>query len=130
MSFTLLIICTNIPISPVQNIIPGNLEGVRAPDEQDRSWKAVKQEVHAVETRSQKSKKNRTYKPLKVADGVDNLSSYDMKREQQSDDSLDRVRILVRPKQVKQRQDGGTSRFLAQSGLIFREFQSPTVANG
>ena len=53
-----------------------------------------------------------------------------MKRVQQSADSLDRVRLLVRNKEVKQRQYGGTSRCLTQSGLIFKEFQSPTVANG
>ena len=54
-----------IPISPVHDLILGKIEGARAPDEPDRSWKAVKQEVHAVETRSQKEKKNRPYIPLK-----------------------------------------------------------------
>ena len=129
---------------PVYDVILGNIPGVRGPADPNPDWscnlvsdatnpqcsveKSDQIVMGAVQTRAQKLAESRPVRVLKVPSclvGV--VTAEDLQTEQEADPTLQRCRELV----------GGqfsgkgnhTSRFLKRSGILYREFQAPTVDN-
>ncbi|XP_033744100.1 uncharacterized protein LOC117329978 [Pecten maximus] len=116
--------------TPVYDLILGNIDGARAPDEPDSSWNQRMADIAVVETRAQRKLKERPYRTLKVPAALKEVQPSDIETAQQEDDSLVKIRDMVTSDEVKERRDGGKSRFFKHRGLIYREYQSPAVANG
>ncbi|XP_033728194.1 uncharacterized protein LOC117317492 [Pecten maximus] len=116
--------------TPVYDLILGNIDGARAPDEPDSSWNQRMADIAVVETRAQRTLNERPYRTLKVPAALKEVQPSDIETAQQEDDSLVKIRDMVSRDEVKERRDGGKSRFFKHRGLIYREYQSPAVANG
>ena len=135
--------------NPVYPLIIGNIPGARAADDPDPNWtphhseSMTTPEVEvsdvdnpnvglAVETRSQRQVKEKPFKELKVPDPLREIVTPDKLRQAQKDDvSLKKVKELVETGEVKNGKKGSVSKFVQQSdGIIYREFQSPTVEYG
>ncbi|XP_069138991.1 uncharacterized protein [Argopecten irradians] len=116
--------------TPVYDLIVGNIEGARPPGEPNYSWNRGRSSANAVQTRAQKREEGKPYKPLKVPEALGEVLPEDIKNAQQEDDSLTHIRELVRKGDVKERQDGGTSRFFLRRGIVYRKFSSPCIGNG
>ncbi|XP_033756184.1 uncharacterized protein LOC117338928 [Pecten maximus] len=114
--------------NPLYDVIIGNIEGARQPRDPDTDWKV--EAVAAVQTRAQRQKENRPYRALNVPT-ADNFATPDeIKAEQEADDSLVKLWQLARNDDKKIRSDGGKSHFYVKRGLLYREFQSPSSAQG
>ncbi|XP_072037234.1 uncharacterized protein [Amphiura filiformis] len=132
---------------PVYDLILGNnLRGVREPKDPDPDWKPrcqssvntddedhgeVSNVMNAVQTRSQKVATEKLKKALKVPKVVTEIISADKLQKAQADDpSLNKIRQLAESGEVKVSRCGGTSKFVCKDGILFREFQSPSVNFG
>ncbi|XP_072043172.1 uncharacterized protein [Amphiura filiformis] len=132
---------------PVYDLIVGNnLRGVREPKDPDPDWKPhcqssvntddedhdeVSNVMNAVQTRSQKVASEKLKKALKVPKVVTEIISADELQKAQADDSsLNKIRELAESGEVKVSRCGGTSKFVCKDGILFREFQSPSVNFG
>ncbi|XP_072033312.1 uncharacterized protein [Amphiura filiformis] len=132
---------------PVYDLILGNnLCGVREPKDPDPDWKPrcqssvntddedhgeVSNVMNAVQTRSQKVASEKLKKALKVPKVVTEIISADELQKAQADDpSLNKIRELAESGEVKVSRCGGTSKFVCKDGILFREFQSPSVNFG
>ncbi|XP_021371318.1 uncharacterized protein LOC110461908 [Mizuhopecten yessoensis] len=117
--------------APVYDLILGNVKGVRKPYDPDNTWKRDEVlDALAVQTRTRKQKEEKPYRPLKVPSVKDIGSPTDIKSAQEGDDSLKKLWELAKKGSTKDRSDGGQSRFYVSRGLLFREFKSPSCANG
>ncbi|XP_033761705.1 uncharacterized protein LOC117343459 [Pecten maximus] len=117
--------------TPVYDLILGNIKGARKPYDPDKDWKRDEGlDAHAVQTRAQKRKEDKPYRPIKVPSVKDLGSPVDIKTAQGEDDSLKSVWEMAKNGTTKDRSDGGQSRFYVSRGLLFREFKSPISANG
>lgn len=133
--------------NPVYDLILGNIEGVSDPSEPDRTWKIPeinheKCKVHsysqespdvgsAVETRAQKVMKDKAVKELKVPKAMTEIVTAEkLQQAQETDTTLDKFRELSKSGEVKVTRNGGKSKFIVQKGILYREFQSPTVQFG
>ncbi|XP_069138852.1 uncharacterized protein [Argopecten irradians] len=116
--------------TPVYDLIVGNIEGARLPGEPNYLWNRGRSSVNAEQTRAQKREEGKPYKPLKVPEALGEVLPEDIKNAQQEDDSLTHIRELVIKGDVKERQDGGTSRFFLRRGIVYRKFSSPCIGNG
>ena len=107
--------------TPVFDLIIGEVSGARKPHHPDPNWKPIL----AVETRQQKKDKAKPYTPLKVPDiVVDTVKPEDIRREQESDVSLNVVRQNVR--ENKTSIDGKVTWF-SKDGLMYREFKGDKI---
>ena len=71
--------------NPVYDLIIGNVDKVRSPDDPDPQWS----EAQAVETRQQAQNKQKPYLKLQVSDIVkENIKPDDIRAEQQTDKSF------------------------------------------
>ncbi|XP_062588249.1 uncharacterized protein LOC134249909 [Saccostrea cucullata] len=111
--------------NPIYDLIIGNIDKVRSPDDPDPLWT----EVHAVETRQQVKKKQKPYPQLQVPEIVkDNIRPDDIKIAQEKDETLGKIRQWVAADQevLKRR---GKIRWFLKNGLIYSKYQS-TDENG
>ncbi|XP_021346945.1 uncharacterized protein LOC110446230 [Mizuhopecten yessoensis] len=115
--------------APLYDLIIGNVDGARPPDQPDSEWRREYNVVQAVETRAQKKREQLGYRPLKVKEGSDIGNLDEIKEEQQVDPTLSRFRDLAKKGDHQTRPDGGTSEIVYHKGLLYRKFQSPKVAN-
>ncbi|XP_033752174.1 uncharacterized protein LOC117335982 [Pecten maximus] len=116
--------------TPLYDLIIGNVDGARPPDQPDGSWKRTQETMLAVETRAQCHRRQQSYKPLKVSHVLDVGDVDDLKKEQQDDESLSKVRKLADDGNIVERNDGGKSEVYYHKGLLYRKFHSPKVSNG
>ncbi|XP_033729482.1 uncharacterized protein LOC117318627 [Pecten maximus] len=116
--------------SPLDDVIIGNVKEALPVSQPDQNWKMV-ESAQAVETRAQVSKKQRPYKSLKVPECIRDIGSVEeLKEEQQNDATLEKFRKLALKGESYVRDDGGRSIIFYHKDLMYREFQSPRVANG
>ncbi|XP_069108215.1 uncharacterized protein, partial [Argopecten irradians] len=116
--------------NPVYDVILGNIPGVRHANGPDKDWKP-KEVVQAVQTRAQVKRDGQQYRPLKVPKVMQDIGSPDeIKETQMTDGSLAKYWHFVKEGSVKDRTDGGSSRFYVGRGLLYREFHSPGVEGG
>ena len=106
--------------NPVYDLIIGNVDKVRSPDDPDPQWS----EAHAVETRQQAQNKQKPYPKLQIPDIVkDNIRPDDIRAEQQTDKSLQKLRTWASENQEIVKRSGKIRWFL-KNGLIYREYQA------
>ncbi|XP_072025725.1 LOW QUALITY PROTEIN: uncharacterized protein [Amphiura filiformis] len=132
---------------PVYDLILGNnFVGIREPKDPDPDWKPrcqssvntddedhgeISNVMNAVQTRSQKVASEKLKKALKVPKVVTEIISADELQKAQADDpSLNKIHELAESGEVKASRCGGTSKFVCKDGILFREFQSPSVNFG
>ncbi|XP_061180784.1 uncharacterized protein LOC133189428 [Saccostrea echinata] len=116
--------------TPMFDLILGNFDGVRKPDNPDIHWMKSTKPSFAVETRSQLKKKQLPYKPLRVPETLQDVSRDEMLSEQLRDDSLSKSWDFAKQGTVKELGDGGSTRMYIRKQLLYREFSSPKVSNG
>ncbi|XP_056007920.1 uncharacterized protein LOC125666818 isoform X2 [Ostrea edulis] len=88
---------------PVYDLVIGNVEKVRPPGDPDPQWS----ETHAVETCQQAKPKLKPYPQLGVPEILkEEITQEDIKAEQQTDESLERIRWFV------------------HNGFVYREYRS------
>ncbi|XP_060062936.1 uncharacterized protein LOC132543450 [Ylistrum balloti] len=116
--------------SPIYDLIVGNVKEARPVGQPDENWKMVGA-VQAVETRAQLKKKRWAYRALHVPESIEDIGSVqELKEEQQKDVTLEKFRKLASKAEPYIRDDGGRSTVFYHKDLLYREFQSPKVANG
>ncbi|XP_069140237.1 uncharacterized protein [Argopecten irradians] len=116
--------------TPLYDLIIGNVDGARPPNQPDDEWQRDDGTVQAVETRAQKKIKESGYRPLHVRDATDIGTMEDIRKEQQVDPTLLKFRDMANNDDQQDRQDGGVSVIFYHKGLLYRKFRSPKVANG
>ena len=114
---------------PVYDLVLGNLEGVRSPENPDVDWTHQEEgknsstvKINAVETRNQKAMKNQK-NTLVVPSAINQYSFNDLVRLQAEDASLDFIRTQADKGDVKMSKDGSTVRYVQKRGLYYREFK-------
>ena len=116
--------------TPLYDLILGNFEGVRKPDDPNKSWMHTTESLLAVETRSQKKKAQQPHIPLKVPEALQNVSREEILTEQMNDESLTKSWNLAKNGIVKTLHDGGSVQMSIRKQLLYRYFSSPKVSNG
>ena len=121
-------LCMN---NPVYELILGNISGVRAPNDPDKTWTLHPSPACAVQTRSQVKSQDKPFRALKVPKPLEEIvTSESLKKAQQEDITLKRIREIAETKSEKVSQSQATSTFFCKNGLLFRKFQSPKVDYG
>ena len=130
--------------TPVYDLIVGNIEGARGPEDPDPNWSEDKGQVSdisgdvseepvegsAVKTRAQVKKDKEKPTELKVVDISGKvLSVDDMKKAQSDDVTLDKYREFAASGKRKFTGEQNVSWFVVENDLLFRYFQSPKVSN-
>lgn len=82
--------------NPSYDLILRNFNGVRNPDDPDTSWIRSTGTTAAVQTRVQAKKLSPTYKPLRVPDAVSEVIPKEIAQEQQTDQTLEKLRTLAK----------------------------------
>lgn len=109
---------------PVYDVIVGNIDGAREPNNPDPDY------MINVVTRQQARQLSKPYPKLIVPKSIVDINVDDIKREQQSDATLIKIREKVSAGTVYEKADSGTVKFFEKKSLIFREFQSPKIEKG
>ena len=113
---------------PLYDLILGNLDGVRAPNEPDTTWKMPTRPTCAVQTRSQEKKQAKPFRSLKVPKPMEEIvTPEDLKRAQQEDETLQKTRDLAHTQTEKVSRHNGVSSFYYQDDILHRTFHSPNV---
>ncbi|KAJ8027088.1 hypothetical protein HOLleu_32126 [Holothuria leucospilota] len=124
---------------PLYDVIIGNIEGAREPENPNLKWSPVciqssvqeapEEQIAdtnyaAVETRSQKRNRERPIKPLEVVIKSSDLdvTPEEMVKAQQSDDTLSKLWKLAETGVVKEYTKGSKTRFITVKGLLYREY--------
>ncbi|XP_069109726.1 uncharacterized protein [Argopecten irradians] len=116
--------------TPLYDLIIGNVEGAREPSDPDPDWKVDRPAIQAVETRAQRRANERPYRPLKVPPPLsDDMSVDELKRLQQEDPSLRKIRTFVETGDVFEK-PGITSSYYERHGVVYRKFKSDKVSGG
>ena len=106
--------------NPVYDLILGNIEGARLPGEPDPHWNLTQ----AVQTRAQKKEESKPYSKLKVPDSLlTTATPEEIKLAQQADNTLGKVREVLKSGEEKISKGGGRSWFVNKNGLIYRKFK-------
>ncbi|XP_069139803.1 uncharacterized protein [Argopecten irradians] len=117
--------------TPLYDLIIGNVEGAKPPDQPDGNWERKEESLQAVETRAQCLRREQGYRPLKVPQMLEDLGDVEnLKKEQKGDESLSKMRKLAEEENVVERDDGGKSIVYYHKGLLYRKFHSPRISNG
>ena len=91
----------------------------------------IKTEIgSAVETRSQAKTRNKPFKPLIVPTSEEALTPELLKQKQSEDPTLHKIREAAESSTVKQCRGGGTSVFVKDKGIIYRDFKAPNIEYG
>ena len=141
---------------PVYDVLLGNIKGATNPGEPNLNWIPAKlkpsqtaapidqcyvhkstvnthntkmKQINAVQTRLQKQAEGKPLKKLKVPEGLPEINKDELQNAQSEDLTLHRIRELANRSEERMNRYG-TSLFLYQDGLIFREFHSPKVDHG
>ena len=115
---------------PLYQLVIGNIEGARNPNDPDRAWECSNRKVGSseclgVETRAQKRAKLVPLKPLKVAEQVDDEVDFeDVKRAQTDDQSLKKYWKLARGKREPHVKGQSRYWYEEKKGLLYRIYQS------
>lgn len=133
---------------PLYDLILGNIEGCRDPNNPDQTWVPKydhdtnsEQESNefqtktvtglAVETRAQKVKKEQSLKPLRVTESETlEIGPREIKEAQHADLSISRLWKFTKEKSAKLSRTGCRTKFVEKDGLLYREFESPKLENG
>ncbi|MCG7875094.1 MAG: RNase H-like domain-containing protein [Candidatus Thiodiazotropha endolucinida] len=111
--------------NPMYDLIVGNIDGARDPGTPDSNW-----EINAVQTRQQVRNLQKPYSPLKVPEAIKDICPEDIKKEQQEDITLRKVRMLAdEGKQMKTKGNSEVS-YIQKNGIVYRKFKSPKVSMG
>ena len=125
---------------PIYDLVIGNINGVRAPDDPDPNWFEESVKIHshsspeprtdtisvnAVETRAQKLFCEKPVKKLLVPEQIPEIDKTQIKAEQQSDPYLAPIRKLANDKLEKRTRNGSRSVFFWTEGILYREFVAP-----
>ncbi|XP_069139203.1 LOW QUALITY PROTEIN: uncharacterized protein [Argopecten irradians] len=117
--------------TPLYDLIIGNVEGAKPPDQPDGNWERKEESLQAVETRAQCLRREQGYRQLKVPQMLEDLGDVEnLKKEQKGDESLSKMRKLAEEENVVERDDGGKSIVYYHKGLLYRKFHSPRISNG
>jgi hypothetical protein len=116
--------------NPHYDLILGNFDGVRNPDDLDESWIMSTGTTTAVQTRGQSKKGNTTYKPLQFPNTISDVSTKDTIENQQTDPTLKKLRNLSVKNADKFYRDGGKTKIYVHNKILYREFTSPMISNG
>ena len=113
-------------LTPVYDLILGNISGVREPKDPDVRWEPCHQ-ANAVETRGQKRQATKKRPPLQVPKQLEGIVSVDdLIQAQREDESLKHTRKLaVGGDQVTSKQ-GNTSSFEYRKDILYRRFLDAT----
>ncbi|XP_033745582.1 uncharacterized protein LOC117331096 [Pecten maximus] len=114
--------------TPIYDLMLGNMVNVRPAEEPDSAWEHT-QEASAVQTRAQAGQ-DTTYRPLKVPKDLGDIDPGKFKDAQLTDGTLAKIREFVKSGQVKERQDGSSSKFTVRQGLIYREYKGSAKLQG
>lgn len=107
-------------ISPVYDLIIGNVTHARDPGNPDPTW----QEVRAVETRQQVIDKRKSHSKLKVKDNMtEEARPDDIKKTQMEDTSLESIRNYAHSCNVLRRKNSEII-WLFKRGMVYRQFKS------
>ncbi|CAC5415002.1 unnamed protein product [Mytilus coruscus] len=102
----------------------GNIDGAREPYDPDIS------PLVSVVTRQQAKQRDNPYPKLKVSGIIKDVSLEDIEREQQSDESLVKLRQYVAEGRNFEKTNGTKVNYIVKKKLMYREFMSPKVENG
>lgn len=116
--------------NPSYDLILGNFNGVRNPDDPDTSWIRSTGTTAAVQTRAQAKKRSPTYKPLRVPDAVSEVTPKEIAQEQKTDQTLEKLRTLAKDNSEKSYKDGGKTKIYERNNIMYRDFTSPKCSNG
>ena len=108
----------------MHDVILGNIEGARNPDDPKKDWL----EVGAVTTRMKAREERRSQRPLaiKAPEPWPATNKSEFEEEQKKDSSLDKLRDLTQEK-IKGEY---TTKFEERDGLLYRLYQHPKVNYG
>ncbi|XP_038054655.1 uncharacterized protein LOC119726874 [Patiria miniata] len=128
---------------PLYGLVLGNISGVRKPEDPDPNWqfpldkdnairhaKDKETEIGAVETRSQKEKKNKPFSSLKVHDIQNIASSKEFAKAQKDDVSLEKIWKFAEEGSVRKTGIANEIKFVKKKDMLVREFTSPNVEKG
>lgn len=114
--------------NPTCDVLIGNIPGACLPWQPDPKWEPQNSKcdppeiVGAVQTRSQA--KEKPFKPLKVKEPMPDIVDADeLKKQQQSDPSLSKVREKIG--QIVKHKSGSSATFVMRNGILCREFSNP-----
>eukprot|EP00057_Strongylocentrotus_purpuratus_P000907 XP_001186509.2 PREDICTED: uncharacterized protein LOC754648 [Strongylocentrotus purpuratus] len=114
-------------LTPVYDIVLGNIYGARQPADPDQDWKPKDHQANAVETRAQKRKAGRTRPPLQVPDSLNDIVSVDdLIQAQKEDNALDASRKLAESGEKKISKSGNSSYFIVKKDVLYREYIDAT----
>ncbi|KAJ8050432.1 hypothetical protein HOLleu_03637 [Holothuria leucospilota] len=126
--------------NPVFDVILGNLEGIRGPNDPDPRWKlesndgkayncsgedGQREQANAVKTRLQTANEGTPMKKLTVPKRIPDISREELLTAQKADPTLFRTREMAAQGTVKTTRFGHFSKFYWSDGLLYREFKSP-----
>ena len=112
--------------NPVYDLVIGNVDGVRDPNDPDVHWKPPEPGLAtglAVETRQQRKDAGKPLRKLKVREQIGDVTPEEFRREQETDPTLDVVRKQELSGEVKVSRSGNRSKFKKKDGLLYREFR-------
>ncbi|KAJ8022389.1 hypothetical protein HOLleu_37270 [Holothuria leucospilota] len=128
--------------NPVYDLIVGNIPGARGPHDPNPTWsshelilnpdqKECTEAVAAVQTRNQAANKDKPRSKLKVPPLLeDKISAADLRKLQEDDVSLRRLRELANSGSQKENKSGAKYRYVISEGILYREFVSPNIDFG
>ncbi|XP_060070207.1 uncharacterized protein LOC132550192 [Ylistrum balloti] len=117
--------------TPLYDLIIGNISGAREPSDPDPDWRVERHVMQAVETRAQRRGNEETYRPMKVPAPLDDeVSVEELKRQQQNDPSLEKVRTFAEKGDVFEKKPGILSSYYERKGILYRRFKSEKFAGG
>ncbi|MEW8548415.1 MAG: hypothetical protein AB2693_33340, partial [Candidatus Thiodiazotropha sp.] len=117
--------------NPVFDLILGNIPNVREPNNPDLNWQEnvnPEEIANAVQTRAQKSKEGK-HTPLQVPSEIGRIDKEEVRKYQETDDSLKNARHLAVTGEKRLTSNGDTYWYEKHNNLIYRLFQSPGTEN-
>ncbi|PIK61334.1 hypothetical protein BSL78_01754 [Apostichopus japonicus] len=120
--------------SPLYDLILGNINGVREPQDPDPNWNPPQFESSgkdsgsvsgAVETRAQKQKREKPLKPLRTAKSEElDISREELIQAQKDEPSFAKLYDIAKTGNVKMTRGGNEVRFTIVNNVLFRKFKS------
>ncbi|XP_071949807.1 uncharacterized protein [Antedon mediterranea] len=117
--------------NPIFDLILGNIEGVRSPDDPDKTWTGRNVPACAVTTRAQAITQSKPFKSLKTLEAVDQVITVEnLRNAQNTDVTLRKAKELAENEGVRVSKSNATSHFFYKNNLLYRQFSSPSVEHG
>ena len=103
--------------NPAYDVIIGNIEGAREPNDPDLEWL-----VNAVETRAQKKTEEKKAKTLTVPSPIDKVTPEEIKKAQEDDASLSKIHEYATSGKIFKRNNSQV-KYVYRNGLLHRTFE-------